>query len=293
MPMNLHHLLVFHTVARSGSITAGSKQLHISQPALSRELRDLEQRCGLSLFERLPRGMRLTHAGVVLAGYADRLFAIADAAELEMKELAAARIGHLALAASNTIGTYVLPRILARFRSEHPAVRITLFVGNTAQVAQGVADLRYTLGFTEGPLHVDSLLTTRFQDDELLPVTAPSHRLVQCDAILPAALDGEPLLMRESGSGTRELIDGLFRQFGISAGPVMEFGNTEAIKQAALHDGGVAWLPSISIGAELANGSLVALRSPQLTIRRPLSVIRRAGAPASPAETLFMRLLTQ
>jgi DNA-binding transcriptional LysR family regulator len=289
--MNLHHLLVFHTVAKTGSITASSRQLHISQPALSRELHDLEMRCGVSLFERMPRGMRLTASGTVLAGYAERLFAIAEAAELEMKELAAARIGHLTLAGSNTIGTYVLPRFLARFRREHPGVRITLFVGNTAQVSQGVADMRYTLGFIEGPLHVDSLLTSRFQDDELLPVVAPSHRLARRDAILPGELDGEPLLMRESGSGTRELIDGILRQFGISAGPVMEFGNTEAIRQAALHDGGVAWLPALSIGAELDSGKLVALRSPQLTIRRPLSVIRRAGASACPAETLFMRML--
>lgn len=289
--MNLHHLLVFHTVAKTGSITASSKQLHISQPALSRELRELESRMGLGLFERMPRGMRLTHAGIVLAQYAERLFAIADAAEREMKELAAARIGHLALAASNTIGTYVLPRILARFRIDNPGIKVSLFIGNTAQVSQGVADLRYSLGFIEGPVHVDGLVTTRFQDDKLLPVVAATHRLAGRQRIETADLDDEPLLMREAGSGTRELIDDVLRRLGVIPGPVMEFGNTEAIKQAAVHGGGVAWLPALSIHAELAAGALVALRSPRLAIRRPLSVIRREGALPSPAESLFMRLL--
>jgi DNA-binding transcriptional LysR family regulator len=289
--MNLHHLLVFHTIARTGSLTASSRQLHISQPALSRELRDLEERFGVTLFERLPRGMRLTQAGGVLAPYAERLFAIADAAEAEMKELAAARSGHLALAASNTIGTYVLPPLLARFRNAHPGVSVTLFVGNTTQVAQGVADLRYTLGFIEGPLHVDGLVSAPFQDDELLPVATPAHPLARRASVRPAQLAGAALLMRERGSGTRELIDALFGAFGISAGPIMEFGNTEALKQAAVHGGGVAWLPALSIQAELGNGTLAPLRAPQLSIRRPLSVVRRAGAASAPAERLFLRQL--
>lgn len=266
---------------------ASSKQLHISQPALSRELRELENRLGVILFERLPRGMRLTHAGTVLAEYAERLFAIADAAEQEMKELAAARIGYLALAASNTIGTYVLPRLLAQFRNDNPGVRVSLFIGNTAQVSQGVADLRYSLGFIEGPLHVQGLVATPFQDDELLPVVAATHRLATRNYIHAADLEGESLLMREAGSGSRELINDVLCKFGVSVGAVMEFSNIEAIKQATLYNGGIAWLPALSIPSELSAGSLVALCSPQLVISRPLSVIRREGAVPSPAELLF------
>lgn len=289
--MNLHHLLVFHTVARTGSITASSKELHISQPALSRELRELESRVGITLFERLPRGMRLTHAGTVLAEYAKRLFAIADAAKREMKELATARIGHLALAASNTIGTYVLPRLLAHFRTDNPGVKVSLFIGNTTQVSQGVADMRYSLGFIEGPLHVEGLVSHCFQEDELLPVVAALHPLAGRRHIVPADLKDFPLLMREAGSGTRELVDGIFAHLAIREGPVMEFGNTEAIKQAAIHGGGIAWLPALSIETEFDSGALVPLRSRKLTIRRPLSVIRRAGAVPSPAEDAFTRLL--
>jgi DNA-binding transcriptional LysR family regulator len=291
--MNLHHLLVFHTIAKTGSITSSSKQLRISQPALSRELKELENRFGVILFERLPRGMRLTYPGKILAEYADRVFAAAHAAELAMKEIAGGNTGHLSLAASNTIGTYVLPRLVAQFCSNNPGIKVSLFVGNTAQVSQGIADLRYSLGFIEGPLHVRGLTATRFRDDELLPVVAAWHRLADVPCIVPSDLDDEPLLMREMGSGTRELIMDTLHDLKIAEGPVMEFGNSEAIKQAAIHGVGIAWLPAVSIDAELENGALVALPSDQLTIRRPLSVIRRTSAPGSPADEAFMRLLMQ
>ncbi|WP_369925953.1 LysR family transcriptional regulator [Xanthomonas sp. NCPPB 2632] len=289
--MNLHHLLVFHTVAKTGSITAASKVLHISQPALSRELRELEDSVGLTLFERLPRGMRLTHPGEVLSEYAARLFDVANAAKLAMKELASAQVGHLSIAASNTIGTYVLPRILARLRTESPGVMVSLFVGNTAQVSQAVADMRYTLGFIEGPLHVAGLQATRFADDKLLPVVAAWHRLAEAQSIVPSDLHDEPLLMRETGSGTRELIVDLLTELGVRRGSIMEFGNTEAVKQATIHGGGIAWLPAISIGDELANDVLIPLPCEPLIIRRPLTIVRRTGASDGPAERALLSLL--
>ncbi|AZC31831.1 LysR family transcriptional regulator YeiE [Pseudomonas chlororaphis subsp. piscium] len=291
--MNLHHLLVFHTTAKTGSITACAKALHISQPALSRELRKLEERFGLTLFERQPRGMRLTHAGEVLAEYADRLFDIARTADLAMKELASAKVGHLSIAASNTIGTYVLPRVLARFRRNNPGVKVSLFVSNTEQVAQAVADMRYSLGFIEGPLHINGLTATHFREDDLLPVVAAWHRLADATAINPRDLNDEPLLMREVGSGTRELIAAVLEDLDVQQGSIMEFGNTEAIKQAAIHGGGIAWLPAISITDELANDVLIPLPCAQLTLRRTLSIVRRAAVPDGPAERELLSLLEQ
>lgn len=291
--MNLHHLLVFHTIAKTGSITSSSKKLRISQPALSRELKELEQRFGVILFERLPRGMRLTPAGKILAEYADRLFEVARAAESAMHEIARARTGHLSLGASNTIGTYVLPRMLSKFCNTNPGIKVSLFVGNSAQVSQGIADKRFSLGFIEGPLHVHGLTEVTFGSDELVPVVAAGHRLANLRSVIPSDLANETLLMREIGSGTRELIFDILRGLKIDEGPIMEFGNTEAIKQAAIHGGGIAWLPAMSIDTELEKSILVPLASSQLTIRRSLSVIRRSSAPDSPTDEAFMRMLMQ
>lgn len=289
--MNLHHLRVFHVTAKAGSITAASRELHVSQPALSRELKTFEDRLGVVLFERLPRGMRLTQAGISLAEYAQRLFEIARVAESSMKEIARGEAGHLHLAASNTVGTYVLPRYLARFREKHPGVAVSLFVGNTSQVAQGVADMRYSLGFIEGPLHVEGLVASPLMDDEVLPVVAAGHPLARRRKLAPRDLDGQPLLMREEGSGTRELVAELLQAQAVEAGSIMEFGNTEAIKQACLHGGGVAWLPAVSMQSELAQKSLVTLPCKALSLRRPFSLLRRPGSTDSPADQAFLSLL--
>ncbi len=289
--MNLHHLAIFHAVAETGSISACAERMHISQPAISRQLKEFEQRIGVVLFERLPRGMRLTQPGEVLRDYAARLFAIARTAEAAVQELSDARQGHLSIGASNTVGTYILPGVLARFRRSYPDVGISMFVGNTEQVSQGVADLRFMVGFIEGPLHVADLRAERFIDDEILPVASADHPLSGKKRLSPADLSGQPLLMREPGSGTRELIETHLQRHGIRPGNIVEFGNTEAIKQAAIHGGGIAWLPRVCMPRELAAGELVRLAVKLPSIRRPLSVVRRPEGHTPPVAEAFLELL--
>ena len=289
--MNLHHLEIFHAVAETGSISACAERMHISQPAISRQLKEFESRLGVALFERMPRGMRLTEAGELLRDYATRLFEIAHTAQAAVRELAEATHGHLAIGASNTIGTYILPRLLAMFRVRHPDIQISMFVGNTEQVSQGVADMRFALGFIEGPLHVVDLQVERFRDDEIVPVASPNHPLARKKRLAVTDFSGQPLLMREPGSGTRELTETALSQLGIRPGRVVEFGNAEAIKQAAIHGGGIAFLPRVSMPRELAAGDLVVLPIGDLTIRRSLSVIRRTTGYLAPVAKEFLSLL--
>ena len=289
--MNLHHLSVFFAIAETGSLTASARRLHISQPALSRELRVFESRLGVALCERHPKGMRLTQAGEVLRRYAERLFELERAAEAAMREISGALSGRLAIGASNTTGTYLLPPILAAFRRERPKVQVSLFVGNSEQVSQGVGDMRFMLGFIEGPLHLKGLRCTTFQHDEIVPVASPDQPLLGRRRLAVADLSGEPLLVREHGSGTRELIAEMLRRHRIEAGEAMEFGSTEALKRAAVHGGGIAWLPRISMVSELREGLLRELPLRQLRIVRPLMVLSREGVPREPAAEAFLHLL--
>lgn len=289
--MNLHHLAIFQAIADTGSLTASAHRLHVSQPALSRELKTFEGRLRVALFERHPKGMRLTQAGEVLHRYATRLFALERAAEAAMADLSAAVRGRLAIGASNTIGTYVLPRVLSAFRRARPEVEVALFVGNTEQVSQGVADLRFMLGFIEGPLHAQGLHVDTFQRDEIVPVVCAGHPLLGKRSLAMADLAGQPLLRRESGSGTRELVSEVLRRHRIGESGAMEFGNTEALKRAAVHGGGIAWLPRISMIDELRAGSLHELPLKSLRIVRPLRVVMRESAPVEPLAETFMRLL--
>lgn len=280
--MNLHHLAVFQAVARTGSLSRASGTLHITQPALSRELRAFEQRLGVRLFERHPRGMRLTEPGRLLAGYAERLFALEAEASAAMRAAASARRGRFTIGASNTVGTYVLPAILAAFRREQSEVDIALRVDNTQHVAEGVADMRYLIGFIEGPLHVDGLNATTFRTDVIVPVIA-------ADLAGQDGADGRlPLLLRERGSGTRELIEERIANRPVASASVMEFSNTEALKQAAIHGGGIAWLPRIAIAGELARGVLDIFGSEDLQITRELRLITRHNAYLPPVAEAFI-----
>lgn len=289
--MNLHHLSLFFAIAEVGNISEASKRLFISQPALSRQLKEFEDRLGVVLFERLPRGMRLTHAGEVMRVYAARLFEVERAAEAAMREISTVSRGELSIGASNTIGTYVLPSLLATYRQRYPDIAVSLFVGNSEQVAEGVADLRFSIGFTEGPLRNDGLKVQHFMHDEIVPVVAAGHPLARGRRFGAAALDTAPLLMREAGSGTRELVAEMLASQGIKPTKVMYLGNTEALKQAVLSGGGIGWLPRLCMVRELADGRLLALRLPKLAIRRPLNILRMPGAYVSPAGSAFLELL--
>lgn len=288
MHMNLHHLSIFHAVAEAGSLSVAAKRLHISQPAISRQLKWFEASLGLVLFERVPRGMRLTQAGEVLHDYAKRLFEIESAATAAMREIAGLDRGTLSIGASNTIGTYLLPAWLAKFRQKYPMIAVSVFIGNTAQVSEGVADLRFSCGFIEGPLHFAGLRVERLLYDEIFPVVAATHPLATRKRIDLDSLATQPLLMRESGSGTREVVSAMLEALKIVPTNVMCLGNTEALKQAALEGGGIAWLPRLSMERELAAGELVPLRGPKLKIRRALNMVRGSSPHMAPAGEAFL-----
>ncbi len=289
--MNLHHLSIFLAVAEAGSLSKAAARLSISQPALSRQLKEFEARLSVVLFERQARGMRLTEGGEILRDYAARLFEIERAAAVAMRDVARIDRGRLLIGASNTIGTYLLPAWLAAFRTRHPQVAVTVFVGNTQQVAHGVADLRFSYGFIEGPLHGAALHVERLMHDEIVPVAARGHAVTRLRRLDPHALDTLPLLMREEGSGTRELVSDMLRSLGVVPANVMQLSNTEALKQATLRGGGIAWLPRCSMEKELAAGELVALKLPKLVIHRPLNLIRSAGSYVAPAGEAFLGIV--
>src|SRR5262249_6893409 len=129
--MNLNHLAVFHAVAQTGSMTRGAERLDISQPAVSKQVQELERVLGVHLFDRIGRRVHVSRAGEVLADYARRLFALAHEAEEAMADVRAVRRGRLVIGASTTIGSYLLPAVVAEVWRRHPEVELLVHVGNT------------------------------------------------------------------------------------------------------------------------------------------------------------------
>lgn len=291
--MNLRHLAVFHAVAKAGSVNAAAPLLHTSQPAVSRELQILEGRLGMPLFDRLPRGMRLTDAGQVLLSYAERIFGLETAAERAMRELADLESGQLAIGASNTIGTYLLPGFIARYHRLHPRIRLSLAIGNTGEVVKGIHDARYTLAFVEGSVHDETLEVREIRRDRIVAVAAPGHVLAGRRELPLRALAEAPALLREHGSGTREIVDQAFAHHGLTLGDSLEIGNSEALKRVALEGGGVGWLSELCVVQELAAGSLVALDTGALELQRSLFALTLRGRHLAPSALLFLRQIIE
>jgi DNA-binding transcriptional LysR family regulator len=293
--LNLHHLRVFRAVCETNSITGAARLLRISQPAASKQLTDLEQSLGLALVERRSRGVRLTAAGEILGRHARRLFQEEQAAELALQALLGLERGHLAIGASTTIGNYIVPALFGELHLAHPRVSLELEIGNAARIQEQLLDGKLDLGLSEGLVASDALRLEVFTHDEMVLIVAPSHALAQAGpAVLDLAqLQSLPLIVRERGSGTREVVEDALARRGIQLAPAMSLGSTEAVKNAVAAGLGAAFVSRLTVRLELLSGRLTTLALEGESIRRALRLLTLEGKPPSPAAREFLRLLRQ
>ena len=289
--MNLNHLSIFQAVAASGSVSAGAQRLQISQSAVSKQLGDFEHALGVTLFERLPRGVRLTEAGRLLQGYANNLVALEAEAESAIRDLKLGVRGRLRIGASRTVGAYLMPSLLARFRRRHPDVEIFLQVDSTGAIEQRLIASDLDIGFTEGIVGSELLDYRVFDRDELVLIAAPGHPITRTNPAPLSAVVQQPLLMHEVGSGTRAVTEKAFSSRRIALRPSMTLASTEAIKHTVATGVGIAVLSISAVRTELAAGTLKVVRMKGLTIDRPLYRIQRKGVWSSPSLQALVELL--
>lgn len=289
--MNYNHLMIFLAVAEEGSVSRGAGRLCISQPAVSKQLAVLEASLRARLFDRLPKGVRLTDAGELLLGYARRLSALEREAEQAMGELQGLARGTLTVGASLTVGAYLMPELLAEYSRRHPHIALTLEIANTEVIQRMLLDGRLDLALTEGFADDPDLDAAVFAHDELAAIAPSGHPLL-AEAPIPAArLLGEPLILREPGSGTRAVLERALAERGLSVRPLMSLGSTEAIKRAVAAGAGLAVVSRLALGLELETGRLALLPLSDLALRRPLHRLARRGAYESRAAKAFLKLL--
>jgi len=289
--MNLNHLRVFASVAEHGSLTRAARALQVSQPAISKQLGDLEQDVGALLVDRLPRGVRLTAAGEVLFAHAQRILQSERAAQTELRELAELEAGRLSIGASTTIGSYFVPSLFGDLHRAHPRVQLELRIANTEAIQEAVLANRLDLGLTEGFVASDALSVERLAVDELIAIAAPGHAVLKRAPLLARALEQLPLLMREPGSGSRAVVEAALLDRGLRVQPIMSLGSTEALKNAVLHELGIAIVSRLTVEYELRTGRLAELAISDLRIRRDLHLVTLHGKRNSPAATAFIDLL--
>lgn len=268
-------LQVFYTVAKQLSFTKAAELLFMTQPAVTFQVKQLEEHFNTRLFERSHSKITLTPAGRLAMEYAERILNLTNEMETRLMEMTGDVSGILLIGASTTIAEYMLPRLLGDFKTKFPQVQTRLTVANSETVESKVADHTLDIGLIEAPSHHPHLEAQICCEDELVAICAPGHALAGHLIASPEQLAVQPYISREAGSGTREVVDDFFRRSGFNPEDlniVMELGSPEAIKGAVEANLGIAIVSRATILKELKLGDLVAVPLKPALIR-PLSLV--------------------
>ena len=275
--MSDRRLQVFHTVARLLSFTKAAEELHMTQPAVTFQVRQLEEQFNTRLFDRTHNRISLTDAGTRVYGYAEKIFLLYGEMDNAVRELTGDISGVLVLGASTTIAEYMLPVLLGDFKAKHPEVTIRLKVANTDGIVAKVENNEIDLGVVEAPVNNKNLVVEACRTDHLVLIVPPGHELANEKNVSMERIIGFPFICREEGSGTREVMIESMQSAGFNPADLniaMELGSLEAIKGAVESGMGISILSRATLLKELKLGTLVAIDTDP-PINRPFSFVHQ------------------
>ncbi len=291
MPFNLRLIRVFLAIAHRKNITQAAADLRVSQPSVSRSVRELERQVRATLLERTPSGVRLTEAGQALLVHARNIVAEARAADEDLDALAGLTQGTLRVGGSPTIATYLLPPLLQTFHSHYPGVELRLTSAPSRSVARLLAEREINVALVETAVEDPRLRSAVWAQDELVVVSAPTHPLATRSPIAPTALVHELLITREPGSGTYDTVMRGLRQMGVVPKRRLEVDTAEAIIQLAAAGLGFAVVSRSAAADALALGRVKIVEVVGLAINRPLMRLSLIAAGQSAAARAFGEFL--
>jgi DNA-binding transcriptional LysR family regulator len=293
--MENFRLKVFRTVADTLNFRQAAEALYLTQPAVTLQIKALEEELGVPLFDRTENRVTLTEAGRILLKHAKKVEALTAVARQELARLVGEEEGDLSVGASTTISQYLLPRLIGEFRRSNPKIRLSLLGANTEKIVRGILDGTLAIGLIEGPsLHRD-LGEEPFVADEIVVIVPSKHEWVgqhvEAQQLLKA-----PLILREKGSGTRRVVEAALKAAGIQmkhARVVMELDSTEAIKSAVEAGLGIGFVSCRAIRKELKLDTLREVPIAKLEIQRIFSIIYPRGPEPRGAAGVFLRFLRE
>lgn len=291
--LNLHQLATFQAVAKHSSYVRAAEELHFSQPAVSAQIRQLEESLGVKLFDQIGRKTHLTRAGEELYDYSLKIFAVIDETLDTMDSLRSPHTGRLSVGADTTVGTYVIPGLLGKFHQIYPDVAITLDVVNRASLVDALVNNRVdmaVMGRVPDDVSVD---IEPFAPNELVLVAAPFHRLAGRTQIPFSELAQEHFLLREVGSGTRAALENIFQAADMPLLISMQVGNNSAIKQGVAAGLGIALISRVALDMELETNRLTILDVEGFPIMRQWRLVHLKDKNLSATARAFKTFLLQ
>lgn len=291
--MSEFRLKVFRSVARHLNFTKAAEELYVSQPAITRHIKELEAEYGLRLFERTNGRLLLTEAGKCLLVHVEKILEAHEVLDYEMRKMSGSAGGTLRIGASTTIAQYIIPAVLAEFAQMHSGVELSLRSGNTEEIEMALLAQEIDVGLVEGSSRHRVLHYTPFLKDELVAVTRVQSPLAGRDELRLSDLSQIPIVLREQGSGTLDVFIDALQRKGIRIGDLnakIHLGCTESIKRFLIHTDMVGIISIRAVRDELCQGVFKVLDIPDLSLQRELSVVQRQGQEEGLAED-FVRFI--
>lgn len=289
--MEIRQLRAFVAIAESGTFTAGALRVHVTQAAISMQIRQLETEIGAKVFVRAPRHVILTEAGEQLLRRARHILREHDAALDEIAELAGAERGRLRIgSASAMVLTEQLPTILKELRKQHPAAEIAVTSGTSEVLVDQILAGEVDVAFVSLPVDERGIKTERLSEDQLVAIASPRHKLAKQRTISAYTLAGERLILGERGGNTRRLIDQFFAQAGVTLRVAMELSRQQAIKRMVEEDMGVGIVPLQSVREEVEKGKLIRWWIEGAQINWELGIAQLSNGYDSPIMQKFVAL---
>ena len=291
--LNLHQLATFQVVAKHCSYVRAAEELHFSQPAVSAQIRQLEETLGVKLFEQIGRRTHLTQAGDELYHYSQKIFAVIDEALETMEELRGPDHGRLRVGADTTVGTYVIPGLLGKFHQSYPEVEISLDVVNRAALVERIMSNEIDIAIVGRVPDDIPVVIEPFAPNEMVLVASPYHRLAGRANVPLSELAKEHFLMREVGSGTRAALELILQEAEVPLHVSMHMGNNSAIKQGVAAGLGIALISRVALDMELETNRLVILDVEGFPIMRQWRIVHLKDKHLSATALAFKSFLLE
>ena len=291
MQINLNQLRTFFLVAKEKSITKAANALHITQPAVTMQIKAFEKNLGLKLLRKSGKELQLTDMGNVLYDYAERIFQIVEELEHALKGYGDLTQGSLTIGTTRSFARHLMPGLLSRFQERFPSVKVYLKVGSSQEIADSVAAFKYDLGIIGRLPYMNQLKVVPYTKEEFCVVISPNHRLAAKSMISISDLKDEPIIIRESGSGSRYAILSMLAFHNMEPSVLVEAGSVEFIKEYTIKERGISFLYKPEIELEVKMGLLNSLdiKEGPLWVQTDIVFARRANL--SPPAQAFLRII--
>jgi len=271
--MNLYQLKVFYYSAKYSSLSRAAEELYITQPAVTKQIQQLQNYYGIKLLNRFGKKMVLTDSGEALYKIAEKILDLENQAEEIIRDFKQLKSGHIKILSSESFGAYYLPFVLDRFHKAYPYIRISVNVLPVEEIYENTSRLTCDIGFVSYTMDNPKIEAREILKDSIVLIVPPSHPYAEKSSFSPQELENQPIIMHEEGSATRRIVDNFLKKYEINVKIIFEFSNIEAIKRAVENRMGISLVSKNTIFQELKGRKLVSLPFEDRTLTRSFFLI--------------------